>query len=579
MADLFLFLLALFGAEAYPTGLEPLAYDGRATLGGAVAGVAAAFVSGRAAARLLRRRSVGPAPLAAQGGDEPSAEAFERYGRAVAWGQGLLLAVYLALVFLGHWPLAVGEAWEAAEAAVLRGLPTGVRAILRLPGVRPLLTIAILPFLQELLVLAPLLLSLVAWWAGRFPAERARRGGELTPGAFLRFQGRTLAVFALLPLFVLAALAGALAQMPDWEAELEVYPFLGYAGSGLLSLGLFTIAPELLRRAWGARPVPPGRLRERLEACCARAGFRCRDLVVWDTRGARVVNAFIAGIVPRFRYVFFTDALLMRLRPDQVEAVLAHEIGHAACRHIAWFLVLGLGYLALVGVSLEWALRYVGMPELAQTATALALLIVYWGALFGYVSRRFETEADLYAARLIGDPMRFAATLQQVCAMNGTPPTAGGWRHFSPARRVGFLLLISKLPVIEYRFRRRLRKLTTVVAVGVGISLAGAWRVAARQIEDAPQEWERLARARKAAALQEEADDLWRASQHAVAADRLREAVTMEGGDARLRRALADALERVGRSAEAREQYHAARRLNPKDLRLRQHLAGKLGRE
>ena len=68
-------------------------------------------------------------------------------------------------------------------------------------------------------------------------------------------------------------------------------------------------------------------------------GVRCRDFKIWQT-DRQVLNAAVAGLLPSMRYVFVTDALLLYLRDDEMEAVIAHELGHVRRRHLLLRLLL-----------------------------------------------------------------------------------------------------------------------------------------------------------------------------------------------------------------------------------------------
>src|SRR5262249_61077825 len=118
-------------------------------------------------------------------------------------------------------------------------------------------------------------------------------------------------------------------------------------------------------------------------------------------------NAMIVGLLPRVRYVIFTDRLLDELSPDEVDAVFGHEVGHARHGHIwlyAAFFVLSiavLGALALlVGQQLDAA--GVEVPEWAEGRLALVPVLVtatYLFLVWGYLSRRCERQADVFRRR------------------------------------------------------------------------------------------------------------------------------------------------------------------------------------
>ena len=560
MPGVLIVYVALVVATFYPRGTEPLLYRPAATLAGAVAMALATYLAQRAvSARFLAERPV------------DARRALARYGRAVPLVSLLALASFSSLVYLGHWPLLVDEALERAWP-----WPAGTGLAAADAALRFVLTAASLA-----LILAPLALSLGAAWLAQHPAERALRGGDLPLRAWLRFRYQTLLAFSLLPALILVSLESSLSGVPLWRRELEVYPAIGWVAGAVLFLGMFAGFPILLRLGFRAGPLPPGPLRDRLEALCARAGFRCRDLLVWDTQGTRVLNAFIAGLVPSLRYVFFTDALLERLDPDEVEAVLAHEIGHAACRHLRWYGVLTVGFVAITAAVMTWVQASFGEEILPQVLSEVLLMATYLGCVLGILSRRFETEADLYATRLLGDPLRFAAALVKVIRLNGGSLTRGSWlnpTHPSPARRLAFLAGVAQRPELEVRFLRAQRRLMALAALVVLAGLAGAWRAAAGQLDGAAGRWRALEQREEAMRLWEEADALSRKDRDAAAAARLEEAADQDPGNARLRTALGDRLFRLGRPDGALAAYAEADRLGPRELRLRQHLAARLGR-
>ena len=113
--------------------------------------------------------------------------------------------------------------------------------------------------------------------------------------------------------------------------------------SYLVPLGALTIAfPHLLSRIWKTSTLPDSPLRARLTSLTSRMGVRCRDFKIWQT-DRQVLNAAVAGLLPSVRYVFVTDALLLYLRDDEMEAVIAHELGHVRRRHLLLrLLLLGL---------------------------------------------------------------------------------------------------------------------------------------------------------------------------------------------------------------------------------------------
>ena len=147
----------------------------------------------------------------------------------------------------------------------------------------------------------------------------------------------------------------------------------------------------------------------RIEALLARVGFASSGLFVMDaSRRSGHGNAYFTGLGNKKRIVFY-DTLLAQLTPGQVEAVLAHELGHFKLRHIPKMIAVSLG-MSLVGFGvLAWLLHapwfFVGLG-VTGSGTALALVLfvlispvftLFFDPLSAYWSRRHEFEADAFA--------------------------------------------------------------------------------------------------------------------------------------------------------------------------------------
>jgi STE24 endopeptidase len=159
-------------------------------------------------------------------------------------------------------------------------------------------------------------------------------------------------------------------------------------------------------------PLPAGAAREAIEALLARCGFENRGLFVIDgSRRSSHGNAFFTGFGRAKRIVFF-DTLLDRLAPDEVEAVLAHELGHFKLKHVfkrlAWSAVASAAFLALLAwlAASPWFYEGLGVPP-ALDRPGVALILFFLALpVFTFVaaplaslySRRHEFEADAFAA-------------------------------------------------------------------------------------------------------------------------------------------------------------------------------------
>ncbi|MCX7174246.1 MAG: M48 family metallopeptidase [Proteobacteria bacterium] len=163
-------------------------------------------------------------------------------------------------------------------------------------------------------------------------------------------------------------------------------------------------------------PLDNAELKARVEALLERCGFRSSGLFVMDgSKRSAHGNAYFTGFGAAKRIVFF-DTLLESLSPPEIEAVLAHELGHYKHRHvwqrIALLAVLSLAFLWLLGLLIGQPWFYDGLgvapPMQATQGTALALILFSLvlplftfplAPLMSHISRRHEYQADIYAAR------------------------------------------------------------------------------------------------------------------------------------------------------------------------------------
>ena len=180
------------------------------------------------------------------------------------------------------------------------------------------------------------------------------------------------------------------------------------------SLTLMVIYPTVIAPRFNKfEPMPDNALRQRVEALLKRCGFTSQGLFVMDgSRRSSHGNAYFTGFGRAKRIVFF-DTLIARLNGDQIEAVLAHELGHFKHKHITKRLVISLltsfAGLALLGwlATQPWFYAGLGMRpgEIGFEAPALLLFLLVVPVftfmlrpLMSSLSRKDEFEADAFAA-------------------------------------------------------------------------------------------------------------------------------------------------------------------------------------
>jgi Zn-dependent protease with chaperone function len=319
----------------------------------------------------------------------------------------------------------------------------------------------------------------MVWLFSTRSALGSSRGSARVTGS-LRFN---LAI--LLPWLVISGIVDLLQLVPDgpWGRSLDTPAGqLGFFALLLLVLTLF--GPPLVLRLWGCRPLPPGGRRTVVEEFCRRHRFPVRDIVLWPTLGSDAFTAGVMGLYRRWRYLLVTESLLAGLDDSELRSVLAHEIGHVRKRHLFFYLLFLLGYLALASPLMDLSTllllgsslpgEIVGVPDsgqatlvsLVSTAPLLLLLVVYFRYLFGFFIRNFERQADLYGLTVMGEPSSLVSALEKAAIHSGNIREVPSWHHFSIKERVDFLFAAARSPVLVERHERKLR-------VGLALYLAG----------------------------------------------------------------------------------------------------------
>ncbi len=191
-----------------------------------------------------------------------------------------------------------------------------------------------------------------------------------------------------------------------------LYAWLVWSGFQLLMMVLYpsVIAPLFNKFT----PLADDSLKARIERLMARVGFASKGLFVMDgSKRSAHGNAYFSGFGANKRIVFF-DTLLARLAPQEIEAVLAHELGHFKLKHIvkriAVMFAVSLGFLALLGYLKNQVWFYTGLgvdPLIGGANDAMALILFMLvlpvftfvlSPLNSITSRKHEFEADAFAA-------------------------------------------------------------------------------------------------------------------------------------------------------------------------------------
>lgn len=257
--------------------------------------------------------------------------------------------------------------------------------------------------------------------------------------------------------------------------------------------------PPLVRRLWGCRKLPDGYLQEQLSVFCARHGFKA-EFFLWPLFEGRVLTAGVMGIMPGLRYILITPALIETMSMAELEAVMAHEIGHVKKYHLLLYVMLIGCFSVLAGVLAEPCIYYLLSLDLVTnfvvahnlsaetvltTVGALPLLLfllIYFRFVFGYFIRNFERQADLYSLATIGSSGPLVSAFEKIALLSGNIREEKNWHHFGIGERIDCLLRAEERPALIENHNRKVRYSLLTYIVIVALTIWGAQRIPTDQL-------------------------------------------------------------------------------------------------
>jgi STE24 endopeptidase len=346
------------------------------------------------------------------------AHEYRRVSRALLLGSLAAQLVVLALLVWKARPLA-----EALEGIGRGRIRTGVLVAIAVPLA---LWLATVPFGAVSL-----------WWRRRYGLSTQTAAG------WLRDQAVAVGVECLL----VAAAAGVTLGLAAWLGRswwLAAAPLFVLAGV------LYFVAQPLVVQPLFNRfePLADQRLTAEIKKLGAKEGVTVDKVLVADaSRRTTTANAYVSGLGPTKRVVFYDTILDGRFSTPELESVAAHELAHVARSHI-WR---GLGWFALIaipGVLLVWWFteRRGGLPDPGLVPLAIAVALVYSilvMPLGNLVSRRYEAEADWIALKATDDPQSFIGLEKTLTVTSLGDPDPPAWSnvlfgtHPTPMKRIG----------------------------------------------------------------------------------------------------------------------------------------------
>lgn len=248
-----------------------------------------------------------------------------------------------------------------------------------------------------------------------------------------RLKGLLLTLLIGVPLAAL--IFWIVTKFPGW------WWLLGFAVFFVFQLVMMVLYPVLIVPLFNKlRPMEEGPLKDRLMALADRTGFKASTIQVIDgSKRSKHSNAYFTGF-GRFRRIVLYDTLIEQLQEDEIEGVLAHEIGHYRKGHIPKMILISaasllLGFFVIhMLVWSDWFVAHFGFRwsvseygELARFVPAFLLFVVLAGVvtfwispLMNRLSRKHEYEADAFAADAVGSPDPLVRALRRLYEKNLT---------------------------------------------------------------------------------------------------------------------------------------------------------------
>jgi Zn-dependent protease with chaperone function len=348
-----------------------------------------------------------------------------------------------------------------------------------IPGIRAF------SVLQGILAVLVFVAYQVTIWYFAFPAyERAFQTG-IARRSFI-VSNLKLNVPILFP-WVMLSLIYDLIFLSSWTS---LHTFMSRPGGEVLFFSLFLFIlmifmPGLIRTWWSCKPFLPSEKVAALKSFLQEKHFKYQELLRWPIFEGRIMTAGIMGMVPRFRYILITDALMDILSIEELKAVVAHEMGHARYRHFFFYLVFFIGF-AVVSTGLwdffavllstqPFLMRIIGTGASADASFLYFLLslpilvsmVVYFRYVMGFFMRHFERQADLYSALTMGSPLQTISSLEKIAILSGKIRDLPSWHHFSIGRRVDYLWKSLRDPGLIRKHNRFVSLSFTLYLVGM----------------------------------------------------------------------------------------------------------------
>ncbi len=317
--------------------------------------------------------------------------------------------------------------------------------------------LSIIPTFQALLFLGLFVFYLAIVWACAYGPYRMFNTTDLSRRAYI-LGNISFSIPVLIPWVLLSGIADIINAMPFELPKRFLSTTEGQMAYFLVFLfAIAIVGPAMIQKFWRCKPLETGYYRRRIENLCQKAGMEYANILYWPIFGGRMITAGVMGLIKKFRYILVTGALLQFLEPEEIDAVIAHEIGHIKKKHLLFYLIFFVGYMLVSFATFDMLIYFIffaepiysflnsiGLEQATVTSSIFSLIIIlifliYFRYIFGYFMRNFERQADTYVYALFDSAQPLISTLEKIAVTSGQPRDNPNWHHFSIKNRVDYL--------------------------------------------------------------------------------------------------------------------------------------------
>ena len=317
--------------------------------------------------------------------------------------------------------------------------------------------LSIIPTFQALLFLGLFVFYLAIVWACAYGPYRMLNTTDLSRRSYI-LGNISFSIPVLIPWLLLSGIADIINAIPFELPKRLLSTTEGQVAYFLVFLfAIAIVGPAMIQKFWRCKPLETGYYRRRIENLCQKAGMEYANILYWPIFGGRMITAGVMGLIKKFRYILVTGALLQFLEPEEIDAVIAHEIGHIKKKHLLFYLVFFVGYMLVSFATFDLLIYFIffaepiysflnsiGLEQATVTSflssfIIILIFLIYFRYIFGYFMRNFERQADTYVYALFDSAQPLISTLEKIAVTSGQPRDKPNWHHFSIKKRVDYL--------------------------------------------------------------------------------------------------------------------------------------------